>query len=159
MARITGLEVVREGIQDRDDNVTFFLVACRVEDAERMGRLWEGYAPSLRSGVGAGEGDSDAQRPGVQWKTLITFRLPHSKPGALADVLLVFKEAGVNVGDLHQCPHGVGEDTHAFVVEVEGRRGEAKVDTALAGLEGKVEWRWLGSLRDWRLGGEGKGGE
>ncbi|KAK3334006.1 prephenate dehydratase-like protein [Cercophora scortea] len=132
---VVGLEVLGRGIQDCEDNVTRFFVLSK-------GDIWE-----------KGEGKGDAYGGG--YKSMISFTVPHRTPGALADVLHCFKEAGLNLTSVNSLPSLVAPFHYLFFVEFEGGRAEdpeERVKRAVEGVERVAEvWRWLGSWRNqWR---------
>jgi len=138
-AEALGLSVLGEGIEDREDNCTRFLVL--------RGNGGDG------DGVGVdGEGEDGDKEGEARYKTLVSFTINHLVPGALADALMVLKAHGVNLTSINSRPSRVRPWHYIFWVEFEGRKGSGKVDGALGQLGGKVEgWRLLGSWRD-RLG-------
>jgi chorismate mutase/prephenate dehydratase len=102
-AELYGLEVICENIEDIANNVTRFLVVSR-EDA----------------------------RPTGEDKTAILFSTAH-KAGALADVLAVFKQYGINLTNIESRPSKKREWEYYFFVDLLGHRTEERVQ---AGLEG-----------------------
>ncbi|KAI9877921.1 MAG: prephenate dehydratase [Pleopsidium flavum] len=136
-AETLGLRVLGEGIEDREDNCTRFLMLRRIngkdEDATVVdGQAWDGHKEGER-----------------RYKTLVSFTIPHSSPGALADALMVFKTHVVNLTSINSRPSRVRPWHYIFFVEFEGRTGSGKVDGAMGELQGRVEgWRLLGSWMD-----------
>jgi prephenate dehydratase len=82
-------------------------------------------------------------------KTLITFTISHSNPGALAASLSVFSKHGLNLTSINTRPSGVENWNYIFFVELQGRRedeGKGEVNMALRELGSVCRgWRWLGS--------------
>jgi prephenate dehydratase len=119
-AEIYGCEVLREGIEDSDDNVTRF--------------IW--IAPA---GV-APEGDG-------AWKTSLCFsELGADHPGALVEALTEFSSREVNLIRIESRPLRRGLGRYMFFIDLEGRTGDETVDAAIAALRGKAESvRVLGS--------------
>ncbi|KAK3692058.1 Prephenate dehydratase-domain-containing protein [Podospora appendiculata] len=144
-AEAMGLEVLARSIEDREDNTTRFFVLCK--------GVREG------SGKAVGEG-KEGNEGGNGYKSLVSFTVPHRTPGALADVLHCFKEAGLNLTSINSLPSLVQPFHYLFFVEFEGCRfddPQGRVQRAVEDV-GRIaqRWRWLGSWRNqWR----GKGGE
>ncbi|KAK4135420.1 PDT-domain-containing protein [Trichocladium antarcticum] len=88
------------------------------------------------------------------YKSLVSFTVPHRRPGALADVLGCFRGRGLNLTSISSVPSLVGPFQYLFFVEFEGSRfddPEGRVSGAFGDLERVAErWRWLGSWRDRR---------
>ncbi|KAJ5541968.1 hypothetical protein N7535_004387 [Penicillium sp. DV-2018c] len=106
-AEYHGTDVLQENIEDRADNTTRFLILRNVL-AERSSRL-EFEQPSPP----AVEGES-AQ---FTHKTLITFTIDHSSPGALANALLIFKAHGLNLKTINTRPSLKKPWQYIFFVE------------------------------------------
>jgi chorismate mutase / prephenate dehydratase len=101
-AEMYGLHILFENIEDNPDNVTRFFVIGR-----------EGARPS---------GDD---------KTAVMFTTAH-KPGALAEVLDVFKENGINLTDIEKRPSKKVNWEYYFFIDAEGHVDDAKMKSALA---------------------------
>jgi len=103
-----GLNIIANAIEDNKDNITRFAVI--------------GDEPALRTG-------ND--------KTALMFEIPH-QPGALADVMVIFKRSKLNLTWIESFPLRGGKNEYMFFVEFEGHYTEAKSKRALASLERKV---------------------
>ncbi|ETI22951.1 hypothetical protein G647_04746 [Cladophialophora carrionii CBS 160.54] len=98
---------------------------------------------------------SQKQRP-RRYKSLITFTIPHTKPGALADALAVFKNCGFNLTSIDTRPSRKRNWQYVFFVECEdasapaaGTEGEDKVMEMLDELCKFTEsLRYLGRFVD-----------
>ena len=126
-AKIHGLDILAEGIEDREDNTTRFFI--------------------LRKG--SSEVGNEKRTP---TKSLISFTIDHSSPGALADVLECFRHYKLNLTSINSRPTKVVRFQYIFFVEFEGSRlqdPEGRVEGALKSLEKYTKgWRWLGSWDD-----------
>src|SRR5688572_27691902 len=89
-AEMYGLHVLFESIEDRSDNITRFFVI--------------GREPARRSGDD---------------KTAIMFITGH-KPGALAEVLDVFRDTGINLTDIEKRPSQRNNWEYCFFIDAEG---------------------------------------
>jgi prephenate dehydratase len=119
-AEIYGCEVLRDGIEDSDDNVTRF--------------IWVAPAGVEPSGTGA-------------WKTSLCFsELGADHPGALVEALTEFSSRAVNLIRIESRPLRRGLGRYMFFIDLEGRTGDETVDAAIEALRGKAESvRVLGS--------------
>jgi prephenate dehydratase len=119
-AAIYGCTVLREGIEDEDDNVTRF--------------VW--IAPAGARIGGGGE-----------WRTTLIFsELGEDHPGALVDALTEFSSREVNLTRIESRPLRQGLGRYMFFVDLEGSRDDAGVTAAIDGLRAKAESvRILGS--------------
>ncbi|EXJ63191.1 hypothetical protein A1O7_03637 [Cladophialophora yegresii CBS 114405] len=89
--------------------------------------------------VGQKEGQSQTQpqtHSPRRHKSLITFTIPHTKPGALADALAVFKNCGFNLTSIDTRPSRRRNWQYVFFVECED--ADASVPSAGTEGEGKV---------------------
>ncbi|MSO41340.1 MAG: prephenate dehydratase [Solirubrobacterales bacterium] len=119
-AALYGCEILREGVEDSDENVTRF--------------VW--IAPEGTEATGEGP-----------WRTSLVFaELGQDHPGALVDALLEFSRRGINLSRIESRPLRSRLGRYMFFIDLEGRTGEETVDEAVAGLRGKAESvRLLGS--------------
>ena len=99
--QLHGLHVLFENIEDDPDNQTRFFVI--------------GREPARRSGDD---------------KTAVMFTTAH-KPGALAEVLDVFKENGINLTDIEKRPSKKVNWEYYFFIDAEGHGDDAKMTAAI----------------------------
>jgi prephenate dehydratase len=113
-------ELLVEGVEDQDDNVTRF--------------VW--IAPQGTEPVGEGP-----------WKTSLVFsELGADHPGALVDALSEFSSRGINLSRIESRPLRQGLGRYMFFCDLEGKVGDPGVAEAIAQLQGKAESvRILGS--------------
>ena len=97
-----GLRLLFEKIEDNPDNVTRFFVIGR-EGARRSG----------------------------DDKTAIMFTTAH-KPGALAEVLDVFKENGINLTDIEKRPSKKVNWEYYFFIDAQGHQDDPKMQKAIS---------------------------
>jgi prephenate dehydratase len=119
-AELYGCELLAEGVEDQDDNVTRFVWIAP-----------QGTEPS-------GEGP---------WKTSLVFsELGADHPGALVDALGEFSSRGINLTRIEPRPLRQGLGQYMFFCDLEGRETDQAVAEALAGVRGKAgSMRILGS--------------
>lgn len=111
-----GLAVIAENIEDNPHNVTRFAII--------------GGALPRRTGKD---------------KTALMFEVPH-KPGALADVMTIFKKARLNLTWIESFPIPGKQNEYRFFVELEGHQNDSKVSRAIVVLGKKtVRLEILGS--------------
>ena len=72
----------------------------------------------------------EAARPSGDDKTTIMFTTS-DKPGALVDVLAVFREAGINLSHIDKRPSGRENWEYTFFIDCEGHAEDASVRTAV----------------------------
>ncbi|MCA9132405.1 MAG: prephenate dehydratase, partial [Planctomycetales bacterium] len=99
-----GLQVIDENIEDSSQNVTRFAV------------------------IG-----SRATQPSGADKTSLMFQLKH-QPGALADAMLAFQKARVNLTWIESFPLPNCPNEYLFFVELEGHQAESAVSSAIEEL-------------------------
>jgi prephenate dehydratase len=128
-ARIYGGTVLREGVEDRDDNETRFVWLARAGEMAR--------AP-LAEESEAGE-----------WKTSLVFwGLGAEQPGWLLRCLEEFASRDINLTRIESRPLRERMGTYMFFIDLAGSREAAPVAAAIAGLRERCEEvRILGSYR------------
>ena len=121
-ARAFGCEILREGVEDVEDNVTRFV--WLTGDDARPAR--------------AGEGP---------WRTTLVFsELGDDRPGALVDALTEFSERGVNLTRIESRPLRRGLGRYLFFIDIAGDVDQPANAAAVAALREKAETvRILGS--------------
>lgn len=115
-AELTGLLVVRQGVQDRKENATRFVVLAK-QDAPPTGK----------------------DRTSLVFST-------RDQRGALRRVLEIFDEEGINLSRIESRPRRGERWQYVFFTDLEGHRLDPNVTRALARLETKCDMvRVLGS--------------
>ncbi|QGI97941.1 hypothetical protein CEK26_011010 [Fusarium fujikuroi] len=130
-AKLHGLDFLGRSIEDREDNTTRFFVIGK---------------------NAAGPKDLDQTKKAVAEKgskSLVSFTVPHTSPGALADVLSCFRTFDINLTSINTLPSLVKPFQYIFFIEFEGHKyvdPEGRVNGALEKISRVAEsWRWLGS--------------
>ncbi|HVD38174.1 MAG TPA: prephenate dehydratase [Solirubrobacterales bacterium] len=119
-AALYGCELLQEGVEDSDDNVTRF--------------VW--IAPPGSEPVGSGS-----------WKTSLVFsEVGADHPGALVECLSEFSGRGINLTRIESRPLRQGLGRYMFFCDLEGRETDSTVGEAIAALRTKAaSVRILGS--------------
>ena len=119
-ARLYGCAIVREGIQDEENNVTRF--------------VWIAPAGTPPQGEGP-------------WKTSLVFsELGVDHPGALVDALGEFSSRQINLTRIESRPLRIGLGLYMFFCDLEGAESDPTVAEAIAALRTKAgSVRILGS--------------
>ena len=99
---IYGLHPLFDEIEDQQGNVTRFLILSRTENS-----------------------------PSTDDKTAIMF-CTTDQPGALADVLGVFKEAGINLTHIEKCPRSPESGDYSFLVDAAGHYRDENLASAVS---------------------------
>ncbi len=135
-AEIYGGTVLRDGVQDRDDNVTRFVWLARREADEK-----DPDVPPLAALDGEG------------WKTSVVFWGPGAdSPGWLVDCLNEFARRSINLTKIESRPRRATLGHYVFFVDLQGSTRESGVAEAIAGLRDSCEQvRVLGSYAAARL--------
>jgi prephenate dehydratase len=129
-ADIYGATVVREGVQDHDDNVTRFVWLARAGQTDD---------PPLRIGIGS---------PALGgWKTSVVFwGSGADSPGWLVRCLDVFAQRAINLTKIESRPQRARMGHYMFFVDLQSSAREPTVAEALAELRAVCEHvRVLGS--------------
>jgi prephenate dehydratase len=130
-ASIYGGTVIREGVQDRDDNETRFVWLARDGDATA------GSSPPLR------------EPAGDRWRTSIVFwGAGAERPGWLVRCLDEFAGRAINLTKIESRPRRERLGSYMFFADLTGRAGDTPVADAIAGMRAlSAEVRLLGSYR------------
>ncbi|QDS70262.1 hypothetical protein FKW77_007607 [Venturia effusa] len=171
-AELYGLDILVEGIEEKEGNTTKFLVLRR-EPTTNTTTTTDSPNTSSTSPVPHPPPPypSETRQPPSKStthphpapppypplqgppKSLLTFTVPHSDPGALGRALGVFGRHGINLTSMHTRPSGERAWHYLFFVELEAARGDPGVEVALGELGGVVEkMRGCGSWRGVREG-------
>jgi prephenate dehydratase len=134
-AKIYGGTVIREGVEDRDDNETRFVWLARAQEDSGAPRTRQ--PPPLREAA-TGE-----------WKTSLVFWGPGAeRPGWLVRCLDEFARRDINLTKIESRPRRARLGSYMFFADLTGRVSEAPVADAIAGVRALCEEvRVLGSYR------------
>jgi prephenate dehydratase len=124
-ASIYGGTVIRERVEDREDNETRFVWLAR--RASEGGRS-ETMRPPLRAGEGEG------------WKTSLVFwGAGAERPGWLVRCLDEFASRNINLTKIESRPRRDGLGSYMFFVDLAGRARDAAVADAIAQIDTMCE--------------------
>ncbi|KAJ5169137.1 uncharacterized protein N7482_004731 [Penicillium canariense] len=119
-AEYHGVDVLKENIEDRADNTTRFLILRNVL-AERSALL-EFEKPNAPAAV-------------ITLKTLVSFAIDHSLPGALANALLIFKNHCLNLTSINTRPSLKRAWQYIFFVECGRTPSDGNEEAVLKALD------------------------
>lgn len=143
-----GARVVDTNIENKADNTTRFLIfrnSASSNTAKIPSRTL--IDPSTEMMI-----SSDSSYSVKKKKTLVSFRVNHSSPGALADTLLIFKTRGMNLTSISSRPSLAQPWQYIFFVECEwlpAYQPEEAVSLLIADLSKVTEFcRYWGSWDD-----------
>ena len=123
-AEIYGGTVIRENVQDRDDNVTRFVWLARADRPPAE-------PPLLRPADGA---------EGRGWKTSVVFwGAGADSPGWLVRCLDEFARRAINLTKIESRPQRARLGHYVFFVDLQGSTSEPAVTAALAGMRAVCE--------------------
>jgi prephenate dehydratase len=133
-ARIYGGTVIREGVEDRDDNETRFVWLARARQGADRPAIGE---PPLRTASSA------------DWKTSLVFwGAGADSPGWLVRCLDEFARREINLTKIESRPRRRRLGSYMFFADLNGRPQDHPVADAIAGVRGLCEEvRVLGSYR------------
>lgn len=136
-ARMHKIGFLAKDIEDDANNCTRFFIIRKLNPDE----------VALANSAATDSIMQDVQADGLAtYKSLLSFTVRDTDPGALADALAVFKRHALNLTSINPRPSGAAPWHYIFFVEFQGRKGQSEVDAALKELELVVRaWRWLGS--------------
>jgi prephenate dehydratase len=122
-AELYGCELLLEGVEDQEDNLTRFVWIAP-----------QGTEQVVEGGAGS-------------WKTSLVFsELGADHPGALVDALSEFSNRGINLTRIESRPLRQGLGRYMFFCDLEGKEGDEVVAEAIAQLRTKADSvRILGS--------------
>ncbi len=114
-ADIYGGTVIREGVEDREDNETRFVWLARASEADA--------APPMRSGP-----------TGESRTSLVFWGLGAERPGWLLRCLEEFAQREINLTRIESRPRRERMGNYMFFVDLGGTMGEEPVEEAISGL-------------------------
>lgn len=150
-AELYSLDILAAGIEEKEGNTTKFLLLRQApsstpEDAPTTTNSQ--FLPLAKPTPYPSETSCTTEGYDGPPKSLLTFTVPHSDPGALGRALGVFGKWNINLTSMHTRPSGERAWHYLFFIELEGMRGEHAVESALGDLSTMVEkLRICGSWR------------
>jgi prephenate dehydratase len=150
-AKIYDAIVLREGVQDRDDNATRFVWLARADrgsDGEAHSTLTD---RAVRTGEDAKRMHTPPLHPRAdgEWKTSLVFWGPGAdSPGWLVRCLDEFGAREINLTKIESRPKRDRMGSYMFFVDLQGSVSDPAIAQAIAGLQQICEQaRVLGSYR------------
>ncbi|KAE9980053.1 hypothetical protein EG327_006703, partial [Venturia inaequalis] len=128
-AELYNLDILVEGIEEKEGNTTKFLLLRQAP--EKPTTISESSSVLGAPNPYPSETQSPTSDAGGSPKSLLTFTVPHSDPGALGRALGVFGTYGINLTSMHTRPSGERAWHYLFFIELEGVRGDSRVEAAL----------------------------
>ncbi len=135
-SEIYGAAVLREGVQDRDDNETRFVWLARAHDYAD-GTTGDGLPDHDTSQARGGERHIPPLRPrnGGGWKTSLVFWGPGAdSPGWLVRCLDEFGRRAINLTKIESRPKRDRMGSYMFFVDLQGSVSDPAIAEAVAGL-------------------------
>jgi prephenate dehydratase len=155
-ADLLGLDFLGRNIEDREDNTTRFFVLRKGtgKDGSSIPGLTACLPKSPRGAAQPEPASEEQDQVSRKRKSLVSFTVPHTAPGALADVLDCFRKSGLNLTSINSRPSLIEPFQYLFFVEFEGHKfvdPEGRVKEVLERVgEVAASWRWLGSWENMR---------
>jgi prephenate dehydratase len=148
-AEIYGATVLREGVQDRDDNETRFVWLARGGGGDRAQSIPDGHAAPAEADGEREHAPPLRARSGAGWKTSLVFWGPGANsPGWLVRCLDEFGAREINLTKIESRPKRDRMGSYMFFVDLQGRVSDPAITEAVAGLKRLCEQaRVLGSYR------------
>jgi prephenate dehydratase len=151
-AEIYGATVLREGVQDRDDNETRFVWLARGEDGaagDAIGVAPADHATAHDEADGAMGAPPLREQEGERWKTSLVFWGPGAdSPGWLVRCLDEFGRRAINLTKIESRPKRDRMGSYMFFVDLQGAVSDPAIAEAVTGLQRICEQaRVLGSYR------------
>jgi prephenate dehydratase len=150
-AEIYGATVLREGVQDRDDNETRFVWLARADgsagDAVDAASA-DQYTPPVAD-AGASGDPPLRSHDGERWKTSLVFWGPGAdSPGWLVRCLDEFGRRAINLTKIESRPKRDRMGSYMFFVDLQGAVSDPAIAEAVTGLQRICEQaRVLGSYQ------------
>jgi prephenate dehydratase len=144
-AEIYGGTVVREGVQDRDDNMTRFVWLARTASSSGEATAGGRGGPPLRARIESPQESASPQEPPTR-TSVVFWGAGADSPGWLVRCLSEFAKRGINLTKIESRPRRARMGHYMFFADLQGSACEPTVAQALEGLRAVCEEvRVLGS--------------